>query len=71
MTPELNEIELKIKILDEILQEARANNDDRWHEPARQIELLNERRGEILKSLRDIPSVRIIAKPAIMGAKGE
>lgn len=73
-TPELRDIELRIMILDKILQEARQVGDERWKEPARQIEQLNEQRGQIIKAERErrgleLPQVTIQAKLGTMGAK--
>jgi hypothetical protein len=66
----LDEIHLRLKILDEIIRGARADGDERWHEAARQAEVLNEKRSAILKATGNIPPpVTIQAKVGSMDAK--
>lgn len=48
----LFDVELRIKILDAVIREARENGDERWVEPARQAAILNEERGMLMKLLR-------------------
>ena len=75
-TRELIEIDFKLGVLDKIIQEARANGDERWQEAARQAAILNQQRGALLKAEYekqgiDKPPTRITATVGVMGAKGE
>lgn len=74
---ELQAIAIKLRILDQIIREARDAGDERWHEPARQAAQLNARRAELLRQQRERdgipepPAQRINATVGRMGAKGE
>ena len=73
----LESINLKLKILGQVIREARAAGDERWKEPARQAAILNEQRAALLKAdykRRGIPEPepqRITVTVGTMGAKGE
>lgn len=70
MTPELLQIDIKLKILDTIIKEAQADNDPRWTVAAEQADTLNEQRAALLKAQDNAPTNTIvIAKVGTMGAK--
>lgn len=72
----LREIGILLHVLGEVIVDAQDAGDDRWHEPARQAQLLNAERATILDNLRTAgvletpPAVVIQAKPAVLGGEG-